>query len=128
VVTRAGMVVDKEGTSRVDNKAATRPQLRLAVQHPLLLPHRQAVQEEEVDRTMVEQHLHRVDKEDTTAVEEDRGVTLAVVEEEVDRAITTPEVEVVEGDRDMVVNELLFEHTDHGTRSNNHDHEVMKPC
>jgi len=126
VVIRAAMVEDKEVTSRVDNKVVTRPQLRLAAQHPLLLPHRQAVQEEVVDRTTVELHLHRVDKEDITAAEEDRVVTL--VEEEVDRATTTPEVEVVEGDRDTEVNELLFEHTDHGTRSNNHDHEVMKPC
>jgi len=124
-VTRAGMVEDKEGTSRADNKVATRPQLRLAAQHLLLLPHRPVVQEE-VDRTTEELHLHRVDKEDITAAVEDRVVTLAVVE--VDRATTTLEVEVVEGDRDTVVNELLFEHTDHGTRSNNHDHEVMKPC
>jgi len=126
-VTRAGMVVDKEVTSRVDNKVATRPQLRLAAQHLLLLPHRPVVQEEEVDRTTEELHLHRVDKEDTTAAVEDRGVTLAVVVEEV-RATTTPEVVVEEGDRDTVVNELLFEHTDHGTRSNIHDHKVMKPC
>jgi len=126
VVTRAGMVVDKEVTSRVDNKVATRPQLRLVVLHPLLLPHRPVVQEEVVDRTTEELHLHRVDKEDITAAEEDRGVTLAV--EVVDRATTTPEVVVEEGDRDTVVNELLFEHTDHGTRSNIHGHEVMKPC
>jgi len=127
VVIRAATVVDKEVTSRVDNKAVTRPQLRLAGQHLLLLPHRPVVQEEEVDRTTEELHLHRVDKEDTTAAVEDRVVTLAVVEVE-DRATTTPEVVVEEGDRDTVVNELLFEHTDHGTRSNNHDHEVMKPC
>jgi len=127
-VTRADTVVDKEVTSRVDNKAVTRPLLRLEVPHLLLLPHRPAVQEEEVDRTTVELHLHRVDKEDITAAEEDRVVTLAVEVEVVDKATTTPEVEVVEGDRDTVVNELLFEHTDHGTRSNIHDHEVMKPC
>jgi len=125
VVTRAGMVEDKEVTSRVDNKAATRPQLRLAAQHLLLLPHRLVVQEVE-DRTTEELHLLRVDKEDITAAEEDRVVTLAVVEEV--RATTTLEVVVVEGDRDTVVNELLFEHTDHGTRSNIHDHEVMKTC